>query len=362
MTALVEFQEIQAFFVGAIQLATLVVYTSSNNSALLDTISSFGEAVLNAELVQTLSVNAVLPILFIQISLLRCGVRWWYMLTIVIMDFLLAGIILTLDLTPDFDDLWAYFKESTPIGPCGGNPSPMTYCFDSLSDLNHVFQPLNSGIILGCFAIPAFIGSQAWPSVNRWLEIDKQLDAWETRSRTVLVIRRRVWPVSSVILWAGLEISLLVYVVLYLKALLAIMTRVSTDSSQWGYGQLVAVLVWAPVLGKYIYFNICEYFFASWISPGRLLPRITNGAEVGIEDGVGRRLPCDYKIINTDPNGSNDASIHEQGAERKHPGARRFVTLASQPTIETVPTTDYKTPYVRRRHLSEVSIDFKSDM
>ncbi|KAH8896218.1 hypothetical protein GQ53DRAFT_743521 [Thozetella sp. PMI_491] len=258
VSALVEFQEVQGFFVAAIQFATLAVYTARDNAALLSSMSSFSEAVLNTDVVQTLSVNGVLPVLFIQISLLRCGVRWWYMLSIVVLVFVLAAIIMSLDLTPDFDTLWTYFKESAPIVRCGGNPSPMTYCLDALTDLDNVLKPLNTGIVIGCVAVPAFIIHQLWPSVSAWLDVDRWLDAGETRSQLLIVIRRRIWPVASVLLWAGLELWLLIYVGFYMKALLTIMSRVSKDSSEWGYGQLVAVMVWAPVLGKYIYFNICR--------------------------------------------------------------------------------------------------------
>jgi hypothetical protein len=258
VSALVEFQEVQGFFVAAIQLATLAVFASTDSAALLSSISSFGEAVLNAEVAQTLSVNGVLPILFIHISLLRSGVRWWYMTSIVVIVFLLALVLLTRNLESSSTALWAYFRESGPIDMCGGNPSPMTYCLDSLSTLTDVLKPLGDGIVIGCAAVVMFIHNHAWAPISGWLDWDKRLDHWETTNYKVLVLRRRIWPVAATVLWGALEMGLFVYVALYLHALITIMGRISTDSSEWTYGQLVAVMVWAPVLGKYIYFNICK--------------------------------------------------------------------------------------------------------
>lgn len=257
-SALIEFQEVQGFFVASIQIATLVIFTSSDTSAMLSSTSSFGEAVLNTEVVQMLSVNGVVPVLFIQIGLMRLGVRWWYMTAIVSTVFLLSLIIINQDLMPDFQTLWAYFKESGPIDMCGGNPSPMTYCLESLTGLNDVLTRMNNGLLLGCVTVPVLLIDQIYHSCNHKGAMDRRLDGWEMRNATFLVFRRRVWPVFLVLLWFGLEFGLMVYTGIYLKAVLQIFTIVGTNSANWTYGQLVAVMVWAPVVGKYIYFNICK--------------------------------------------------------------------------------------------------------
>lgn len=294
-SSLVEFQEVQGFFVASIQFATLFVFASDDDTAMLSSTSSFGEAVLNVEVVQMLSINGVLPVLLIQIGLMRLGVRWWYMTTIVVGVFVVALIIATRSLMPDYDTLWAYFKESGPIDTCGGNPSPMTYCLNSLDGLNSVLQSMNSGLMLGCVTVSVLLLDQAWYSLNSNNRLENALDSWELRNSMVLFLRRRVRPVFMVLLWFCLEFGLLIYVGIYLKAVIEVLQVVGTNSSDWTYGQLIAVMMWAPVIGKYLYFNI-----------------------FGITEGVGKRLSSRYKVVEVgdgdgDDENENDEQQHKRG-------------------------------------------------
>lgn len=267
----------QGFFVASIQFATLLVFAADDQSAMLSSTSSFGEAVLNVEVVQMLSINGVLPVLFIQIGLMRLGVRWWYMTSIVVGVFILSMVIATRNLMPDYDTLWAYFKESGSIEMCGGNPSPMTYCLNSVDRLNGALQSMNSGLILGCVTVSVLILDQLWHTFNRNRRMDDALDEMELSSPRLMFLRRRVWPVFVALLWFCLEFGLLIYVGIYLKAVIVVLTIVGTSSSNWTYGQLIAVMVWAPVIGKYVYFNV-----------------------FGITEGVGKRLAKRYKVIEVD--------------------------------------------------------------
>ncbi|KAL1859475.1 hypothetical protein Daus18300_009620 [Diaporthe australafricana] len=276
-SALVEFQEVQGFFVASIQFATLLVFAADDQSAMLSSTSSFGEAVLNVEVVQMLSINGVLPVLFIQIGLMRLGVRWWYMTSIVVGVFILSMVIATRNLMPDYNTLWAYFKESGSIEMCGGNPSPMTYCLNSVDGLNGALQSMNSGLILGCVTVSVLILDQLWHTFNRNRRMDDALDEMELSSPRLMFLRRRVWPVFMALLWFCLEFGLLIYVGIYLKAVIMVLTIVGTSASNWTYGQLIAVMVWAPVIGKYVYFNV-----------------------FGITEGVGKRLAKRYKVVEVD--------------------------------------------------------------
>ncbi|KAK2614207.1 hypothetical protein N8I77_001053 [Diaporthe amygdali] len=287
-SALVEFQEVQGFFVASIQFATLLVFAADDQSAMLSSTSSFGEAVLNVEVVQMLSINGVLPVLFIQIGLMRLGVRWWYMTSIVVGVFILSMVIATRNLMPDYNTLWAYFKESGSIEMCGGNPSPMTYCLTSVDRLNGALESMNTGLILGCVTVSVLVLDQIWHSLNRNRRLDDVLDEWELSSPRGMFFRRRVWPVFMALLWFCLEFGLLIYVGIYLKAVIVVLSIVGTSASNWTYGQLIAVMVWAPVIGKYVYFNI-----------------------FGITEGVGKRLANRYKVIEVDP---DDDDFHKPGS------------------------------------------------
>lgn len=276
-SALVEFQEVQGFFVASIQLATLIIFASSDHAAMLSSTSSFAEAIMNVEIVQMLSINGMMPVLFTQIGLMRLGVRWWYMTGITAVVFLLAVVISQKTLMPDYETLWDYFKSESPIDMCGGNPSPMTYCLDSLGTLEGALSRMNSGLFVACVVLPALVLDQLWNSLNHRGRMDSALDAWELSNARVLFLRRRVWPVVSAVTWFCLEFALLIYVGIYLKSVIDILKFVGTSSSDWTFGQLIAIMVWAPVVGKCLYFNI-----------------------FGITEGVGKRLASRYKVVEVD--------------------------------------------------------------
>ncbi|KAI7782436.1 hypothetical protein LA080_013435 [Diaporthe eres] len=300
-SALVEFQEVQGFFVASIQFATLLVFAADDQSAMLSSTSSFGEAVLNVEVVQMLSINGVLPVLFIQIGLMRLGVRWWYMTSIVVGVFILSMVIATRNLMPDYETLWAYFKESGAIEMCGGNPSPMTYCLNSVDGLNPALQSMNSGLILGCVTVSVLVLDQLWHSVNHNRRLDDVLDEWELFSPRGMFFRRRVWPAFMALLWFCLEFGLLIYVGIYLKATITILQLVGTSASNWTYGQLIAVMVWAPVIGKYVYFNV-----------------------FGITEGVGKRLANRYKVVEVDPDDDHSRKPGSSGFVKQEDGIELF--------------------------------------
>lgn len=273
-SALVEFQEVQGFFVISIQFATLIIFASDDHAAMLSSSNSFAEAIINVEIVQMLSVNGMLPVLFTQIGLMRSGVRWWYMTAIVCGVFALAVIISQKSLMPDYDTLWAYFKAESPIAMCGGNPSPMTYCLNSLANLSEILKTMNSGLLVGCVVVSFLFLDQAWHSLNHDGKLTRWLDACDLRHAQVLFWRRRVWPALAGLTWFCLEFTLLVYVGLYMKSVIDILQYIGTSSSDWTFGQLIAIMVWAPVVGKYFYFNL-----------------------FGITEGVGKRLHSRYKVV-----------------------------------------------------------------
>lgn len=291
VSGLVEFQEAQGFFVLSIQLATMVIFASSDHAAMLSSTNSFAEAVINIEAVQMLSINGLLPVMFTQIGLMRLGIRWWYLTILMLGVFTLTVCISQKSLMPDYNELWAYFKTQSPISMCGGNPSPMTYCLNSLDGINGALQRMNSGLSVGCGAMPALLADQVWHFLNRHGKMDKALDRWEAENDKVLFVRRRVWPMLTKVVWFSVEFALLIFVGLYLKSLVDILQFVGTSASNWTFGQLIAIMVWAPVVGKYTYYNI-----------------------FGISEGVGRRLHDRYKVVEVNPDDDDDDGSGGGGA------------------------------------------------
>ncbi|KUI54496.1 hypothetical protein VP1G_01929 [Cytospora mali] len=275
LTMLVEFQETQAFFVGAIQIATLATFkpTATTQSDSANTVT-FGEAISDSQLVQTLCVNGTLPILLVQCLLQRYGMRWWYTFALVSANVILAFVVDARRnyLIADFDALWSVFVASNPVDACGGLANPQVYC----DTLGTVYASISNGIYALYFTVPVLIIDFLAPSIMRLRNVDTALNTWRRTNRVFRFLEAKVWPLFLKTFWFFLEFALLLSLCFYSARLFIISLYMTEDGSlgTWGFGQLVAVMVWVPPLLKFVYLNI-----------------------FGIEEGLGRRLAHDYRVV-----------------------------------------------------------------
>lgn len=262
----------QGLFVIAIQLATLATFSPSGDChyaspcPTIDSVSSLGEALLNAELVRGPSINGAMPVLLAQTTLQRAGLRWSYPLVVTALACVLAAIIQWRadgdaggGFLPDFASLLESLRAVEAINPCGGNPSLRAYCVVSLLDDDSSLQV--EGLLLACVALPwltadMVLGSEAgrrWWRTSSSGRMQRVFGKSEDRIRKMAVITNEV-------VWIGLQVLLALGVSIYLSRLVQIASRVGLGSSQWTYGQLIAATVWAPILVKFVYYNICKLF------------------------------------------------------------------------------------------------------
>ncbi len=107
---MVDFQEVQGFFIAAIQLADIFLFRPDT---IEPSIKTFAMVVFNSDLVRSLVVIGVTPVLFVQICLQRSSMRWWYTLSITVSVFALSVVVQwrgsTLRLVPHTNLLWNQF-------------------------------------------------------------------------------------------------------------------------------------------------------------------------------------------------------------------------------------------------------------
>ena len=139
--SLVEFHEVQMFFVASIQIATFLSFKSKLSGPISN---SYLSSILNGNRVGIFSTSGAFTTLLTQCGLQRAGMRWWY-------TFLGTSIVLCLSLAivngpnillPDPDMLWAELKQMSPVEACGNNPSPMVLCSDSIIVTNTLLNRL----------------------------------------------------------------------------------------------------------------------------------------------------------------------------------------------------------------------------
>ncbi|KAF3761426.1 hypothetical protein M406DRAFT_333487 [Cryphonectria parasitica EP155] len=290
VSTLVEFQEVQAFFVGAIQIATLATFKPGGSSQSdAHSITSFGEAILDSQLVQVLAINGILPILLVQYILQTYDKRWWYSFALLWVTFVLALAVQARrnSLISSFDVLWDVLKSESPVDECGGNANPMVYCNTYLSPAEsiggEIFVTYCGMIMLSIdFMIPRLLN---WSFLKIIIARVRAME-YEQKSPGVRIVkkicRRTVW-----FLWSLLEYVLAGTMCYYLMNLLMIAFSMTGGSNTWGswsFGQLVSVMVWVPLLFKFIYYNV-----------------------FGIEEGVGSRLTKEFRVVHDEELDTEDS-------------------------------------------------------
>lgn len=267
ITSLVEFQEVQAFFVIAIQIATLATSQIEGRSS--SGSNSFAEVLLNAQMVQSLAVNSILPVVLVQCILQREGMLWWYSFGLTSTTVLLAEVVRapSMSRVSSFETLWHNFKEASPVEACGGLPNPMTYCnMDNYNARYEDWEGTGVALAFVYIAIASLLIDMvlAVPRVQKVVDfylcrVDLAADRHELRGLLFLVLRNYLWPCFREFWWLGVQTALLAFVISYFTEVLIM--GLSIDLMHFGkfnYGQLISVMVWAPTLGKFVYFSICE--------------------------------------------------------------------------------------------------------
>jgi len=263
-SSLVEFQEMQLYFVGCVQIATLVSYNPSTTESTGTNNDSFAAMLLNSGLAALLATSSMACVLLVQCCLQRSGMHWWYTFILMTYTFVFALVIFARrsHLMPPADALWENFKADTLLDKCGNNPSPMTYCKPPRD--TSFLDNAAAGYAVCCLGAVAWVGlfiDQLASSIpNRFPAAAKRLHSLKPIG--AIRGRNRLWRSLSAAYWIAVEVLLLLMVGYHLSQLVLVVMDIDiSDGSSWSFGQLIAISVWAPTIAKFIYSNICKPSF-----------------------------------------------------------------------------------------------------
>ncbi|KAF6807520.1 hypothetical protein CSOJ01_08109 [Colletotrichum sojae] len=253
-SGIMEFQETQLFLTLALQLATMFMRVVNEELT----------TQMDLRAARTIVSGGAFMVLLTQTIIQRRGMHWWYTLTLSI---IVGALGITLQfLIPLRKELAALPAESgcgtrtasiLSLCPGGG----MGLRFTSGSDQHPVFYAV---------ATFALIADQLRHAP--WMV--SKLDVLRNKNDRLRVFFLK----SSYVVWnlGWFVLNFLMFFALILNAIY-IFQEVGDALDQmekWTFGQVVAVLPWAPVVAKYIYYNI-----------------------FGIENGVGNRIDHHYKVV-----------------------------------------------------------------
>ncbi|KAK1654200.1 hypothetical protein BDP81DRAFT_445097 [Colletotrichum phormii] len=320
-STMIEFQETQAFFVMAIETATLTMVIMNSQSLAIRV--DVGVAKVFA------SANTLL-VLITQAIMQRRGMYWWYTFILTVIVYVLCAIIQMISLpTPSF------LSDPDPkFADCGGRHSILQTCVQAeyggdyyiyggylrSSDQSIQFFIYTSIMV---FLTADHLGhvprlGKMMSSATQALRGRKiQIPAWVLKTFSVL----------GKILWF-LLVALMAYTLLFnIVQVHSFVRETLRSKEQWTFGQVVAVLVWAPVLSKYIYYNI-----------------------FGIELGVGKRIDDQYKVVLNE----EKTPSTPPGAQGRFDSSRSLVDESSYISLSTMGDghEDQRPPRIETRSFS----------
>lgn len=283
-STLVDLQEAQAVFLGTISIAAIITFSSSSGTG-LGNISSLLSWLTNNLTVRGMVSAGMYPLLFVQLILQKTHNRWWYTLVLVFINWVLV-VLIARPQTVDEPSLLEHFTDSSPLERCGNHSGPRTFCqtFNKPAErgsssttgeeLGHLdrdaesFFKFHSRIQAPMHVIMAFLILDWIFAMIRmhlfergdWLshKAHALMDSLPLRLKSFYT--RRYFMLFTEAIWISMEALTIVMGAIGVHEFAAFMHLLSGGESgneskvalsKWGFGQLVAVCVWVPVILKF---------------------------------------------------------------------------------------------------------------
>ncbi|KAG5748409.1 hypothetical protein H9Q70_008910 [Fusarium xylarioides] len=280
-STLVDLQEAQAVFLGTISIAAIIAFSSFSGTG-LGNISSLLSWLTNNLTVRGMVSAGMYPLLFVQLILQKTHNRWWYTLALVFINWVLV-VLITRPQTVDEPSLLKHFDESSPLERCGNHAGPRTFCqtFNKATErgsssttgeeLGHLdrdaenFFKFHSRIQAPMHIVMAFLILDWILAMIRMHLFERGdckahvlIDSLPLRLKSFYT--QRHFALFTEAIWISMEVLTIVMGAIGVHEFAAFMRLLSGGESgseskvalsKWGFGQLVAVCVWVPVILKF---------------------------------------------------------------------------------------------------------------
>lgn len=270
-----DFHEAQCFFIFATSFALIYAQRQPANFNGAD---SWESLLLNRVFIARLVQSGALPLLLTQLTLHRLSISSVYSLVCSTLALIMAGVTATQLTKYHVDRVHDMFKNESGLEECGGHPSLRIFCLERSHldeaeiDPESIFLWLILLLVLWCFHIRSFLAEFAASLLGKMFGGRKMTRARTMPLRDMFSTSRRAtageWAESFYSLMAappwllGLCIDMgilathgfIVYTMIEnLGELVKSLVEVLHSDGDWNVGQVIAVLLWVPVLAKYLY-------------------------------------------------------------------------------------------------------------
>ncbi|KAM0344172.1 hypothetical protein ACHAPU_007894 [Fusarium lateritium] len=258
-SALLDFQESQALFATTVSITGIITFDGNNKAGLANMLTLLSW-MFNNRIMQGLVTAGMYPVLMAQLVMHRAGERRFYTLFFVVLSWILMVIITEFQ---DFNDTQFenHLKQVSTVQACGNNPGPMSFCQGIKDRASYEFFALTLAsrfavhVIVSCLILDwalHFANTRFSSGGTKYTQI-----GGGARSLFAFAEIKAV-KLSLSIFWAALELLTISMIFIGLRELVNLLDMHSEDGglSAWGFGQLVAVAIWFPVMIKFISLNI----------------------------------------------------------------------------------------------------------
>ncbi|KAF4451830.1 hypothetical protein FALBO_16264 [Fusarium albosuccineum] len=255
-TFLADLHEAQCFFVIAIAIALLY---AGSQSAVFTGADNWQSLLRNHDSVNVLAGTGTWPIILTQMSLRRADLDSIYYLILSAVTLVLEAVASDTAIRPEADKVYRMFKGLNNQPACGGNPSLRTFGVDT--DYDPYFGPLGSTTI---YVYLGLLGVLWWVRFWEWLSATERFQLKFNRlSKTSNIIYvRTAYTLSKMarILIFAAEFSAILIMGFGVASVHSALagTLDQSDSGSWSVGQVIALMIWAPLLSKYLHLIIHE--------------------------------------------------------------------------------------------------------
>lgn len=227
--------------------------------------------------IKVIAIGGFLPITFTLLTLRMLRKMSWLMLTLSIasVGVSIANLFTKLDFSPSEEDLAHVRDASNHGGPksCGEN-NPIAWCYDRISIHGNAFGDTNAGdgadamlffclIVLVILTLEHFFFSPDTTNRRFRNTLLKPFSYWNNRhgqdipageerstttSRVLVVMKRFLIPLLFTII-----ILLYLYALTFYAGDLDWFRDNAIYDPEWGFGQVVAILVWVPPIFEFLW-------------------------------------------------------------------------------------------------------------
>lgn len=272
---MVEFQKNQCFFAGAIQIANLI-YSAGQTQMLRGTPDLIDEGFL-----YILATNGFIPTIFTLTLIARFGRQSWYLISLSGSIFVLSTLSLaaTQRFWREFASIEVVEVEIDFISPILGLSCGVGYDQFQFQNLTSLF--CGPEVVLSDPSVISTSPSRwawlAWTNALLWLlycatmqiltmawvesKAAKLSQSWQRHTLTIPPLQQFLRTPYWNLLWQSLFVATWTASFGYQFYLYSLSFRRSTINNSWGFGQVVAIAVWAPCIAEYLNLEISKSSF-----------------------------------------------------------------------------------------------------